>query len=62
MAVVFGTGVDFRRASGRGLPVRAFGRLKSDWLRLLPGERRASLRQAVGRKIARFASHHHLAH
>lgn len=59
---VFGAALDFRQANNPHLPVRVFGRFKSDWLRLLPGEQRTSLRETLGRKIAGFASHHNLAH
>jgi peptidoglycan/xylan/chitin deacetylase (PgdA/CDA1 family) len=58
---VFGVGVDFGRARGR-LPVRAFGRIKADWLRLLPGEGRSSFLSIAGGKVAGISRTQHLAH
>ncbi len=61
MRGVFGVALDFRRARGR-LPVRAFGRIKADWLRLLPGSGRSSFLSIATRKVARISSTQHLAH
>lgn len=61
MRGVFGVALDFRRARGR-LPVRAFGRIKADWLRLLPGAGRSSFLSIATRKVARISSTQHLAH
>ncbi|MBX5461191.1 MAG: polysaccharide deacetylase family protein [Steroidobacteraceae bacterium] len=59
---VFGCALDYRYERRRDLPVRVFGRLKSDWLRFLPGERRARLTSVLGRKVATFASLQNIAH
>lgn len=61
MRGVFGVALDFRRARGH-LPVRAFGRIKADWLRLLPGSGRGSFLSIATRKAARISSTQHLAH
>jgi peptidoglycan/xylan/chitin deacetylase (PgdA/CDA1 family) len=58
---VFGVALDFRRARAN-LPVRAFGRLKADWLRLLPGSGRTSLLSIAAGKVAGIARTQHLAH
>lgn len=58
---VFGVALDFRRARGR-LPVRAFGRIKSDWLRLLPGSGRSSFLSIATGKVTGIARTQHLAH
>jgi peptidoglycan/xylan/chitin deacetylase (PgdA/CDA1 family) len=61
-SAAFGVALDFgaeRRGSG-ALPV--FGRFKCDWLRFLPGNRRANVFSAARRKIAAFAATQHLAH
>lgn len=62
ISAAFGTAGNFRRAKDSGLPVKVFGRLKADWLRLLPGQRRASFRKTISRKISGFASNRTLAH
>jgi len=59
---VFGCALDYRYERRRDLPVRVFGRLKSDWLRFLPGEHRARLTAVLGRKVTTFASHQNIAH
>jgi peptidoglycan/xylan/chitin deacetylase (PgdA/CDA1 family) len=58
----FGVALDYRRARDRRLPVPAFGRLKADWLPLLPGQGRASFISIAARKIGAFAKIQHLAH
>jgi len=58
---VFGVAVDFRRAR-TPLPVRAFGRLKADWLRLLPGTGRSSFLSIAAGKVAGISRTQHLAH
>jgi hypothetical protein len=58
----FGVALDYRRARDRRLPIPAFGRLKADWLPLLPGEGRASFISIAARKIGAFAKIQHLAH
>jgi peptidoglycan/xylan/chitin deacetylase (PgdA/CDA1 family) len=58
----FGVALDYRRARNRHLPVRAFGRLKADWLRLLPGTGRASFLSIAGRKLTGLSRIQHLAH
>jgi peptidoglycan/xylan/chitin deacetylase (PgdA/CDA1 family) len=58
---VFGVALDFRRARRR-LPVRAFGRIKSDWLRLLPGSGRSSFLSIATGKVTGISRTQHLAH
>ena len=58
---VFGVALDYGRARG-ALPVRAFGRLKADWLRLLPGSGRSSFLSIAAGKVAGIARTQHLAH
>jgi len=61
---VFGAGSDLRRAraiSRRG-PLPVFGRIKCDWLELLPGRNRAHLLPLLARKVARLGDQQHLAH
>lgn len=61
---VFGVGTDFGRAralSRRG-PLQVFGRIKGDWLELLPGRNRAHLLPVIARKVAGIANQQHLAH
>ncbi len=58
---VFGVALDYRRARTR-LPVRAFGRLKADWLRLLPGSGRSSFLSIAAGKVAGISRTQHLAH
>jgi len=59
---VFGVALDFGRARDPRLPVRAFGRLKADWLPLLPGDGRASFLSIAAGKLAGIAKTQHLAH
>ena len=59
---VFGVGFDFRRARQLSGPVAAFGRLKGDWLRFLPGRGRLRLREVVPEKLRDFLLSQHLAH
>lgn len=59
---VFGVGIDFRRARALSRRRPTFGRLKGDWLRLLPGEGRARLRDVVSGRARAFAGSQHLAH
>lgn len=59
---VFGVALDYRKARAHALPVRVFGRLKADWLPLLPGKGRSSLLTVAARKIGAFSRIQHLAH
>lgn len=59
---VFGCALDYGYERRGDLPVRVFGRLKSDWLQFLPGERRAHLAAALSRKLVTFASLQNIAH
>lgn len=59
---VFGVGLDFRRARDVGGPMAAFGRLKGDWLRLLPGVGRQRLTSVVASKLRGLTSPEHLSH
>jgi peptidoglycan/xylan/chitin deacetylase (PgdA/CDA1 family) len=59
---VFGVALDFGRARDPRLPVGAFGRLKADWLPLLPGDGRASFLSIAAGKLAGIAKTQHLAH
>ena len=47
----FGVAVDYRRARHERLPLPVFGRLRSDWLPLLPGRGRASFFSIAARKL-----------
>ena len=58
----FGVALDYRRARDRHLALPAFGRLKADWLPLLPGRGRASFLSIAAKKIGAFAKIQHLAH
>jgi peptidoglycan/xylan/chitin deacetylase (PgdA/CDA1 family) len=59
----FGVALDYgaerRRAA---LPIPVFARVKCDWLRCLPGERRAGVLGMVGRKLFGLNKLHNLAH
>jgi peptidoglycan/xylan/chitin deacetylase (PgdA/CDA1 family) len=61
---VFGVGTDFGRARAlsRLGPMSVFGRIKGDWLELLPGRNRARLLPVLARKVAGFGNQQHLAH
>jgi peptidoglycan/xylan/chitin deacetylase (PgdA/CDA1 family) len=59
---VFGVGLDFRRARRMNRPLPAFGRIKGEWLRFLPGCGRARLGEVVPGKIKGFLRNQHLAH
>jgi peptidoglycan/xylan/chitin deacetylase (PgdA/CDA1 family) len=59
---VFGVGLDQRRARRADLPVPMFSRVKSDWLRRLPGRGRSSLVATLGRKVVSLPATQHLAH
>ncbi len=59
---IFGVALDYARARRPNLPVRAFGRLKADWLRLLPGSGRSSFLKIAAGKIAGISATRHLAH
>src|SRR5436305_13958840 len=41
--VAFGVALDYRAERDRSLPIPVFGRLKCDWVRLLPGSGRANV-------------------
>jgi hypothetical protein len=58
----FGVALDYRRARRGGLPLPVFGRLRSDWLPLLPGRGRASFFSIAARKLASFYGSQPLAH
>lgn len=58
----FGVALDYRRARRERLPLPVFGRLRSDWLTLLPGRGRASLLSIAARKLVRFSGSQPLAH
>lgn len=62
---LFGVATDYGRARAQrrsqGEP-QIFGRMKSDWLELLPGRNRARLLPVLARKVAAFAGQQHLAH
>lgn len=58
----FGVALDYRRAHRGGLALQVFGRLRSDWLPLLPGRGRASLISIAARKLATFYGSQPLAH
>jgi hypothetical protein len=58
---VFGVALDYGRARTT-LPVRAFGRLKADWLRLLPGSGRSSFLRIAVSKVMGISRTQHLAH
>jgi peptidoglycan/xylan/chitin deacetylase (PgdA/CDA1 family) len=62
LAAVFGVALDYRRARSRSLPLPVFGRLKADWLRLLPGAGRTSLGRMALQKLSRFSREQNLAH
>jgi hypothetical protein len=62
---LFGVATDYGRARAArraGGEPRIFGRMKSDWLELLPGRNRARLLPVLARKVASFAGQQHLAH
>jgi polysaccharide deacetylase len=58
----FGVALDYRRSRRSDLPVQVFGRLRSDWLPLLPGRGRASFLSIAARKLAAFSGSQPLAH
>ncbi len=58
----FGVALDYRRARRGRLPLPAFGRLRSEWLPLLPGRGRSSFLSIAARKLARFSGSQPLAH
>ena len=58
----FGVALDYRRARRADLPLPVFGRLRSDWLPLLPGRGRASFLAIATRKLATFYGNQPLAH
>ena len=58
---VFGVALDYGRARAT-LPVSAYGRLKADWLRLLPGSGRSSFFSIAANKVMGIARTQHLAH
>lgn len=62
IAAVFGVGLDFRRARRVQGPLKAFGRIKGEWLRFLPGDGRGQLQQVLPAKIKAFINCQHLAH
>jgi peptidoglycan/xylan/chitin deacetylase (PgdA/CDA1 family) len=58
----FGVALDYRRARHGRLPLPVFGRLRSDWLTLLPGRGRSSFLSIAARKLSRFSGSQPLAH
>jgi peptidoglycan/xylan/chitin deacetylase (PgdA/CDA1 family) len=58
----FGVALDYRRARHSHPSMPVFGRLKADWLRLLPGQRRLSLGGMIASKISGFGKDQNLAH
>jgi peptidoglycan/xylan/chitin deacetylase (PgdA/CDA1 family) len=58
----FGVALDYRAERDRSLPIPVYGRLKCDWIRLLPGSGRANVLTLVGRKASGFAHMQNLAH
>jgi peptidoglycan/xylan/chitin deacetylase (PgdA/CDA1 family) len=62
MRALFGVGFDFGRARRVSRALLAFGRVKGDWLRFMPGAGRLRLREVVPRKVRLFFSSQHLAH
>jgi peptidoglycan/xylan/chitin deacetylase (PgdA/CDA1 family) len=58
----FGVALDYSSARRGGLPLPVFGRLRSDWLPLLPGRGRASFLAIAARKLLRFTGSQPLAH
>jgi peptidoglycan/xylan/chitin deacetylase (PgdA/CDA1 family) len=49
----FGVALDYRRVKHERLPLPVFGRLRSDWLPLLPGRGRASFLSIAAGKLVR---------
>lgn len=49
----FGVALDYRRARHERMPLPVFGRLRCDWLPLLPGRGRASFLSIAARKLIR---------
>jgi peptidoglycan/xylan/chitin deacetylase (PgdA/CDA1 family) len=62
MRAAFGVALDYRSERAGGQPIPVYGRLKCDWIRFLPGNGRASVLGAIGRKFAQFSKIQHLAH
>jgi peptidoglycan/xylan/chitin deacetylase (PgdA/CDA1 family) len=60
--VAFGVALDYRAAKDRSLPIPVFGRLKCDWIRLLPGSGRANVLTVVARKVFGLPQMQNLAH
>ena len=58
----FGVALDYRQARRGRLPLPVFGRLRSDWLPLLPGRGRARFLSIAARKVANFRGSQPLAH
>lgn len=59
---VFGVGLDCRRAAKLRSPLSAYGRIKGDWLRFLPGQGGLRLHRVIPRKLREFLGSQHLAH
>jgi len=59
---VFGVGIDFKRIERMAGPLPAFGRLKGEWLRFLPGKGRRRLYQVLPEKLEHIIRAQHLAH
>jgi peptidoglycan/xylan/chitin deacetylase (PgdA/CDA1 family) len=49
----FGVALDYRQSRHERLPLPVFGRLRADWLPLLPGRGRASFLSIAARKLVR---------
>lgn len=66
MRCAFGVATDFRRARAirraGSKPLAVFGRVRGDWLELLPGSNRAHLLPVIARKVTTLAGQQHLTH
>lgn len=59
---VFGVGIDYKKISNLNPPPYAFGRLKCDWLKFLPGKGRNTIYKVLPGKLSQFFKTQHLAH
>lgn len=60
-AGAFGVAMDYRKAKATDLPVPAFGRLRPDYLQLLPGKGRLSLVRLIAGKVSGFSTDQYMA-